>query len=218
MSRMLRKETLVVGILGGLTALGLVSYVIIRSGAFRPHVSATLDRRHVAPDSSAVEGPVALSESESRALGRISSRGLAQPYTAGDVDSLNAIWAVVEKRTGKNVSQKGARTYAGGLRDAYKYLHEFQNCLLASFDSRMPVTTPRLFALRKRVVEAHVVSREKVSGDSGLICEAATRMTSRDFHKMSISREGMVLRLHRIEQLGRNVDFLDSALAATPTK
>ena len=213
-----KKATLAAGIVGALTALALVSYGIIRSAAFRPNVSATLDRRHVAPDSSAVERPVALSEGESQALGRLSSRGLTQPYTAADVDSLNAIWAAVEKRTGKNTSQKGARTYAGGLRDAYKYLHEFQECLLASFDSRMPVTTPRLFALRRRVVEANVVSREMVSGDSGLIYDAATRMTSRGYHKAHILREGMVLRLHRIEQLGRNVDFLDSALAATPTR
>ncbi len=213
-----KKATLVGGIVAALTALVLVSHGIIGNGVFRPHVSVTLDRRHVASDSSAVEKPVALSEGESQALGRFSSRGLSQPYTAADIDSLKSIWAVVEKRTGKNVSQNGPRKYAGGLRVAYDYVHEFQKCLLASFDSRMPVTTPRLLALRKRVVEANLVSREKVSSDSGLTYEAASRITSRGYHKMPIPREGMVLRLYRIEQLGRNVDFLDSALAVTPSK
>jgi hypothetical protein len=84
----------------------------------------------------------------------------------------------------------------------------------------MPVTTPRLLALRKRVVEANMVSREKVSADSALIFNAATRIVRNPETgmRMPMPREGMVLMLHRIEQLGRNVDFLDSALAATPTK
>jgi len=218
MGRMLRKATLVAGIVGGLTALALVSYAIIRSGALRPYVGVTLDRRHVAPDSFAVERPVALSDGEAQALRRFSSSGFYRPYTAADMDTLKSIWAVVEERTGKNVSQKGARTYAGGLRVAYEYVHEFQNCLLASFDSRRPVITRSLLALRKRVVEANLVSREKVASDSGLICEAATGITRRGGLIMAIPREDMALSLHRIEQLGRNVNFLDSALAARPTK
>jgi len=65
-----------------------------------------------------------------------------------------------------------------------------------------------------------VMSPEKVSADSSLIHEAATGIT-RDAEtgmRTHIAREGMVVMLHRIEQLGRNVDFLDSALAITPTK
>ena len=219
MSRVFRKPTVVAGILGALAALGLVSYVTIKSRAFRPNVSITLDRRHVAPDSFAT-GNVALSEAESRALGRVSGRGFTQPLTAADIDSLNAVWAIIEKRTGRDVSQKGAQAYAGGLRVAHDYLHEFQKCLITSFDMRKPVTTPRLLALRKRVVEGNVMSPEKVSADSSLIHEAATGIT-RDAEtgmRAYIAREGMVLMLHRIEQLGRNVDFLDSALAITPTK
>ena len=217
MNRMLGKATLIAGIV--LATLGLASYVLLKGGAFKPRVSVAPERGRVAPDSSAV-GNVALSEAESRALGRVSARGFTQPFTAADIDSLNAVWATIEQRTGRNVSQKGAQAYAGGLRVAHDYLHEFQKCLLTSFDMRKPVTTPRLLALRKRVVEGNVMSPEKVSADSSLIDEAATGIT-RDPEtgmRTHIAREGMVVMLHRIEQLWRNVDFLDSALAITPAK
>jgi len=213
------RALLAVILVAGVATLGFIGSVLWR--VFRPvrfHLDAVLDRRHVAPD--AVERPPALSDDETRALDRLSSRGLSQPYTAADMDSLKAIWAVVEKRTGKNVSEKGARNYAGGLREAYNYLDEFQNCLLASWDSRMPVTTPKLLALRKRVVEGNMAPREKVSSDSSLIHEAATRTVRnpRTGMRMPMPREGIVRMLLRIEQLRRNVDFLDSALAATPTR
>ncbi|HYR68913.1 MAG TPA: hypothetical protein VER77_03470 [Candidatus Dormibacteraeota bacterium] len=206
-------------LVAGVATLGFIGSVFWRF--FRPirfHLDTVADRRHVAPN--AMEKPVALSDDETHALDRLSSRGLSQPYTATDMDSLKAIWAVVEKRTGKNVSERGARNYAGGLREAYNYLNEFQNCLLASYDSRMPVTTPKLLALRKRVVQANVAPREKVSSDSSLIHEAATRIVRnpQTGMRMPMPRQGMVLMLHRIEQLGRNVDFLDSALAVTSTR
>ncbi|HEY6221392.1 MAG TPA: hypothetical protein VIX13_02545 [Candidatus Eisenbacteria bacterium] len=206
-------------LIAGIVTLGaFVAIVMIK--AVRPHFDVVLDRRHVSPEAFEAQKPVELSVDESRTLARFASRGLIRPYTVSDLDSLKTVWAAAERRTGKSVSQEAPRTLARWIRTAYDYDLELQNCLLASFDSRRPVTTPRLLALRRKAIDARIVSRELAARDSGLVYVAASgRLTSmRNRVGIPLPRDGMVRAMHRIEQLGRNVDFLDSAFAVTPTK